>query len=66
MRMTAAVMYQQGLPRNLGGLAAVVAQAARQALGRDQNYAGCNIDRLYAHVAQARQGGRCIVGVQGG
>jgi hypothetical protein len=56
----------QRLVRNVGRLLALWAQAARQALGGDQDHAGGDVERRDAHVAHARQRGGRVVGVQRG
>ena len=46
-------------------LLALGAQATCQTLGRNQDDAGGDVERCYPHVAQTRQRGGGIVGVQG-
>ena len=57
-----------GQQRVLGQVhsALAVVQAARQALGDDQGHRRGDVERRDAHVHQARDGLRRVVGVQGG
>ena len=57
---------QQRLGRDVDRLLAVAAQAARQALRDDQTHRGRDGVGLHAHVDEARQGLRRVVGVQRG
>ena len=57
--------FAQRLARHVDGLAAGLAQPARQALRDDQAHRGRDGIGLHAHVDQARQRLRRVVGVQG-
>ena len=56
----------QRLIRQVQRLAADQAQATCQALSRDQDHAGGDVERRDAHVAHARERGWGIIGVQRG
>ena len=63
-RLREAFRQQRCSGRSIGALAVV--QAARQALRDDQGHRGGDVVRRHAHVHQARDGLRRVVGVQGG